>query len=203
MRKLSEHYFRCLEESKRHHRTNRSFGGELVFPHAVAIRDLIRRLGCASVLDYGCGKGRQYEIVDETIGVPLEEFWGVPVMKYDPAWPAFETKPVGKFDLVLCTHVLGSIPVADLPVITKRLFGYADKAIYVAEIIGPVRKKVFSRPDLMPIGWSREQWMAALARKSPIEVTLAFRSNTPDGDAPSWWRSCGSEFLAVGGMVAT
>lgn len=188
MAERSAEYRRCLKESKQHHRNSKTYSGRLLRPHAPFIKEIIDRHGCKSVLDYGAGKGRQYEWVshggDASIpkGMTIERFWGVLVTKYDPAWKPFSQEPTGQFDLVICTHTLGSIPVADLGWVIDRIFGYARKAVYIAEKIGDVHKQVFSQPDIMP-RWTAEQWREFVAARKPshIECTLATREETDKG----------------------
>ena len=177
----SEAYWRALEDSKVVHKTTKTFSGRIFRPHAAFCKEIIDRLGCLSCLDYGCGKGQQYEWVMPNRQMTFEQWWGVEVKKYDPAWPAFAEEPVGKFDLVICSHVLGTIPVKDLSWALDRIYGYAGKAVYFAEIIGPSSKKaMFHDADNLPCEWTPEQWMAALRRDTPLEVTLACKEQ--DGE---------------------
>lgn len=183
----SSTYFAALEDSKRHHALHKTFSGKLLRPHARFIKEIIDRLECKSVLDYGAGKGEQYRWRNEDstgsipVGMTIEEFWGVPVTKYDPAYPPFAAEPVGKFDMVICTHTLGSIPVADLPWVIDRLHGFANKAIYIAEKIGPVKKKVIGNPTVHPFGWTAKKWVDAIKRDSALDVTFAVRERREDG----------------------
>ncbi|WP_192246101.1 methyltransferase domain-containing protein [Mesorhizobium silamurunense] len=184
---LSAEYYSALEQSKRHHASNKTFSGRFLRPHAPFIKEIIERLGCASILDYGCGKGAQYTWRNEDpvgsipVGMTIEEFWGVAVTKYDPAYLPFAAEPTGTFDLVICTHTLGSIPIADLPMIIDRLYSLSNKAIYIAEKIAPVKKQVFNRPDLHPFEWDAQRWAAAIRRELPIEVTLSIREQRAEG----------------------
>lgn len=191
MDELSPEYHKALEEARAHHASSKTYSGKFLRPHAPFIRELICRLRAGSVLDYGCGKGAQYTWVshggDASIpeGQTIEHYWGVKVTKYDPAYPPFALEPVGKFDLVICTHVLGSIPIADLPVIVRRIFNYAREAVYFAEKIGEVRKQVFSEPDKFPRNWNAEIWarfLSTFAGEFPeIEAHLATRTATDNG----------------------
>lgn len=138
----SKAYQVALAQSIQHHQSSKTYSGSLMRPHAPAIKMVIDKLGCQSVLDYGAGKGSQYEWVMPESGQTVEQYWGVPVTKYDPAWPPYATEPVGKYDLVICTHTLGAIPTEDLGWVVDRLYALAGKALYIAERIGHVRKKV-------------------------------------------------------------
>lgn len=187
---LSSDYYRALAEATEHHASSKTYSGKFLRPHAPFIKEIIDRLECRSVLDYGCGKGAQYAWVshgdDASIpeGMTIEQYWGVPVTKFDPAYPPFAKDPEGNFDLVICTHTLGAIPRADLPSIIERLYLLANKAVYIAEKIGPVKKKVYSQEILRPLGYKRHDWEALLTSvpiPSHLEVTLATRERTDNG----------------------
>lgn len=185
MGKFSAEYYTALAEAAQHHVSNKTYSGKFLRPHAPFIKEIIDRLGCRSVLDYGCGKGAQYTWVshsdDSSIpsGQTIEGFWGLSVWKYDPAVVQWKIPPAGTFDLVICTHVLGSIPIIDLSAVLGEILGYANKAVYVAEKLGPVGKRVFSADDRMPRHWAREDWEAALrlsgTRSPKIEIHLSTR----------------------------
>ncbi|MDF3212152.1 hypothetical protein P3C35_30750, partial [Mesorhizobium sp. LMG15046] len=51
----------------------------------------------------------------------------------------FAAEPIGKFDLVICTHVLGSIPVLDLPWVLDRLYSLSNKALSIAQNTPPTK----------------------------------------------------------------
>lgn len=173
MSKPSGAYLKALEDSKEIHK-GKSFTGKFLRPHAPFIREIIDRLDCHTALDYGCGKGQQYEWVMPRRDLTLEQWWGVSVTKYDPAYPPFATEPIGKFDLVICTHTLGAIPAGDLRWVIDRLYSLARKAIYISERCGAPRKQLGDN-SLRPSEWTPEQWQRALGRASDIEVTLATR----------------------------
>lgn len=186
---LSDHYHRAVAEASRHHQRSKTYSGMFLRPHAPFIGELIRRLGVASILDYGCGKGLQYQWVSHgaDTGIPagqtLEEFWGVKVHKYDPCYEPFATPPAAdqRFDLVLCTHVMGSVPIADLKVFRWSVYRWATKAVYIAEKLGPVGKQVFSDPERFPRDWTREEWVEALHQpnRPSLEIWLCTRHATP------------------------
>jgi hypothetical protein len=189
----SELYLRCLEESKQHHASSKTYSGKFLRPHAPAVKQLIEEYRIRSILDYGCGKGEQYRWVshggaDQSIpeGQTLETYWGLPVQKFDPAYPPLSKRPSGEFDLVLCTHVLGSIPIIDLDWVLDELGAYASKVIYIAEKIGPVKKQVFSAPDQLP-RWTREQWLDLFYRfkvrhrATAARIWFATREKTETG----------------------
>lgn len=194
---MDDDFLRSIEEAKRFHASSKAYSGKLLRPHAPYIKEIINRLGCKTVLDYGAGKGQQYEWVMPMHGMTIEEWWGVPVTKYDPAWPPFSAEPQGDFDLVICTYTLGAIPTASLVSVINRLFSFSHKAIYIAERIGQSKKQVYSRPELYPVGWNVEQWKARLWRASGIELTLAVKERNQEGMISDYWRLIEGEWLPV------
>ena len=173
MPKPSKEYLEALEDSKKIHH-GKLFTGLFLRSHAPFIKEIVAHLGCKTALDYGCGKGRQYQWVMPKHGTTLEQYWGINVEKYDPAWPPFAREPSGNFDLVICTHTLSTIPVVDLEWVIDRLYAMSNKAIYISERIGGEGKKI-GPSELRPIDWSPKQWMEILWRPKDIEVTLATR----------------------------
>lgn len=180
----SQSYKEALADCTKHHATSATFSGKFIRPHAPFIKEIVDRLGCRSILDYGCGKGEQYRWrnADETgsipVGMTLEEYWGVPVTKYDPAWPPYAAEPVGTFDMVICSSVLRWIPGPDIPAVVDRLYSLAGKAIYVAEKLGPVKKS--GKVRFQMVDYDAEGWARVLRRDSDIEVTLATRYRGDD-----------------------
>lgn len=168
--RASTMYLRCLAEARAHHASSKTYSGKFLRPHAPHIKRILEEFGGKSILDVGCGKGSQYTWVSHgeeasiPVGMTLEKYWGAKVFKYDPAWPPFETppKPGEQYDVVLCTHVLGSIPVVDLDWFLQDLFDRSRYAVYIAEKIGPISKEVFSNPGQMPHGWTALDWITAI-----------------------------------------
>lgn len=181
----SREYDRALEEARRHHASSKTYSGRFLRPHKPWLVELAGRLGIASALDYGCGKGEQYAWVDPTDSRTIEEALGFTVAKYDPAWPPYAAEPKGRFDLVICTHVLGSIPLTDLGWVLDSLFSSATKAVFIAEKIGPVKKKALSSPELRPVGWTAVEWLELIAphRRPGIETHLSVNYRTEAGEA--------------------
>lgn len=196
----SQAYFRALEEAKAHHASNKTYSGKFLRPHKKVLTPLIMRLGIESALDYGCGKSKQYEWVDPEDGRTLEQSWGFEVTKFDPAWPPFAAEPAGKYDLVICTHVLGSIPIIDLPWALTRILGFATKAAFFAEKLGPVKKTALSDPGGRPVDWPVERWLGAVAAAAaafPGEVHFSFARKTGNGVETDRYRFLGSDWLLV------
>lgn len=190
MRDLSPSYHAALDRTQRHHRAKqgKTFSGRFTWKQRHRIKEVIDRFHAMSILDYGCGWGKQYQERDPQTGQLLAEFWGVDPVKFDPGVPHFQAEPKGKFDLVLCVQVLGSIPVADLPTIIDRLYTHARKAIFVAERIGVPHKHIFDDMKAeMPHGQPMEWWLDMLARPgSKVRMLAAFHNADEETGWPGW-----------------
>lgn len=176
--RVSEQFVAALVDQAAFHRRSKAFSGGLAFPHAAAIGRLAALTGAASILDYGCGKGLQYEGE-----ASLERGWGVPVSKYDPAWPPFAAEPEGQFDLVIVTHVLCWIPAEDMLGTLRRICGLARRAVYVGERIGPVKKVGVVRPSVtLAQGWDAVRWRSVLRAGRPPGLRLQLGLLAEQGD---------------------
>lgn len=192
MAELTEAYYRALDRTQRHHahKQGKTFSGRFTWKqHRDRIKELIDRFGAKTMLDYGCGWGKQYLERDAETGQSLAEMWGIDPFKYDPGVPHFAKAPKGKFDIVICVQVLGSIPTADLPAIIDRLYAHANKAVYVAERVGQQpHKAIFEdMKAAMPHGKSVEWWMEALRRPdASAKMIAAFHNSDEETGWPGW-----------------
>lgn len=174
----------AVAEGARHHQNSKTYSGSLMRPHVPFLTGMISRLGVKSALDYGCGKGAQYEWRPEG-GATIEELWGFEVRKYDPCYEPFAAEPEGSFDLVICTHTLSLVPRGDLDWVIGRLYGFARKAVFIAEKIGGRKKAEIGEPTGRAIGWCVEQWLdriAPFADQYP-EIASVFSSRERIGEA--------------------
>lgn len=110
------------------------FPGHSLKAHVETIRGLIVETGSTSLLDYGCGKGFQYN------GLRLHEPWGVMPSLYDPGVPGIDIKPTGKFDGVICTDVMEHIEESDIDSVLDEIFGYAEKFVFLSICTRPAKK---------------------------------------------------------------
>jgi hypothetical protein len=105
-------------------------GGLLDF--AEEIRVMTLRHGARSVLDYGAGKGAQYDKSRAMLGgkpVDIHEHWGVQeILTFDPGVNA-DASPTSA-DGVVSTDVLEHCFFADIPWIVEEMFALSNKFVW-------------------------------------------------------------------------
>ena len=188
----SSQHAAAVAEGARHHEGSKTYSGSLMRPHVPYLSEMVSRLGVGSALDYGCGKGTQYQWRDPFhANQTIEERWGFKVHKFDPCWPPFAAEPEGRFDLVVCTHTLSLVPLLDLDWVIGRLLGFADKAVFIAEKIGDRKKREVKFERDRAIGWSVTQWLdrlAPFADQCPgIEFVFSSRESLEPGIMTTRW----------------
>lgn len=133
----SNYYEKSVELGKQFQLDHKSWAGYDVIKYKNQIHDLVTKFEAKTILDYGCGKGLQYIDLlpyhSEDVLQTFDQYLNVEVYKYDPCVEQFkETPPKGtKFDGVICTQVLGSIPDQDLPWVAQSLKSYTNKFCFV------------------------------------------------------------------------
>lgn len=198
MSEPTEAYTRALKATQAYHarKQGKTFSGAFMFKdqrHRLA--EICQRYSVETMLDYGCGYGQQYDMREgadgkgikpnepgfDPAGRSLFDILGLKnknVTRYDPGIPNVSAEPVGKFDLVACVQVLGCVPTADLPWVIDRLYGFATKAVFVAERIGAPHKAIHDHmAGEMPRNTSAEEWLERLRRPgSPIRLFFAAKN---------------------------
>jgi SAM-dependent methyltransferase len=161
---MSPYYLESVRQGTEFQQNNKSWAGYDVVKYQMKIKDLVNRYRATTILDYGCGKGMQYKeplpYASEDNWQTFNEYLGVTVYKYDPCVPEHSTlPPVGtKFDGVICTQVLNSIPDDDMPWVRDLLENYATKFCFVGlnfqrEAKG---KKTMYNPEYFKLPRTRE-----------------------------------------------
>lgn len=134
----SEYYNKSVELGTQFHLDHKSWAGYDVIKYKNKIKDLVIKYNAKTILDYGCGKGLQYidplPYHSETVLQTFDQYLDVQVYKYDPCVEQFKNPPPKgtKFDGVICTQVLGSIPDADMPWVANELESYTDKFCFIS-----------------------------------------------------------------------
>lgn len=170
-----------------------TFPGGSLGPHVGHIQGLIRRTGAQNVLDYGCGKGKLYDVRDLPLpegGVveSIQDFWDVDFVHcYDPAYTPFSTLPSGTFHGVICTDVLEHCPEEDLPWILGEIFGFAERFVFLTIASYPAKKRLPSGENahitIRPPEWWSDVVGAIAARKPELlwDAVVETYETQPDG----------------------
>lgn len=106
------------------------------------IRFLMDKYDAKTVLDYGCGKGQQYTelleygISETETSEPMtfkERINAQSVYLYDPCVEGLDILPEYniKFDAVICTQVLGSVPDEDIKWVKESLMRSTGKFCFI------------------------------------------------------------------------
>jgi uncharacterized Rossmann fold enzyme len=122
--------------------------------HAQKVLDLLEELECATVLDWGCGKGA----LKQALGNPD---W---VSEYDPAIPGKEQRPA-MADLLVCTDVLEHIEPDLIDNVLTEIVRLSAKAAFLVIATRPARKTLPDGTNTHKIIESAEWWQAKLAEK--------------------------------------
>jgi hypothetical protein len=141
---VSDYYLESVAAGRRFQQQNKSWAGYDVVKYQNKIHDLVNQYNAKTILDYGCGKGLQYSEplpygTESGKELPadqwqtFDQYLGVKVFKYDPCVEEFEIPPPpdAKFDGVICTQVLNSIPDADMPWVRDTLERHATKFCFI------------------------------------------------------------------------
>jgi hypothetical protein len=151
-----------------------TFPGFSLDPHLVRIKRLIDRTRAATVLDYGSGKGRQYDA--RPIRIPgagdwgsVIDYWGVDeIACYDPCYAPLSALPEGRFDGVICTDVLEHCPEEDIAWILDEMFGFATRFLYANVACYPALHHLPTGENahctIRPGEWWRDLLVATAAR---------------------------------------
>lgn len=169
----TDNYLVLLKAVQEFHKRSKLFTGLYIRYYIKSIKDIVDRLECKTMLDYGCGKGQQWTTpynpdrgrFDPDNGIPLADYFGVQVLKYDPGVERFSKEPKGKYDIVICTQVLGAIPKTDVTWVVRKMFLLANKAIFIscAGCQVQIQKRYFRKyQDVTAAGWTREEFVDAI-----------------------------------------
>lgn len=135
---VSNYYQQQIAVGTKFQLENKSWAGLDTIKYQKQIKDLVKKYNAKTLLDYGCGKGEQYRQLlpyhnsdkDQT----FDQWLGVKVYCYDPCVAEYSYLPPAgtKFDGVICSQVLGTIPDDDLPWVAKTLESYTKDFCFIS-----------------------------------------------------------------------
>ena len=149
------------------------YTGDMLFPNLEYIVKLIELTEAKSLLDFGCGKGKQYSGWGElTAHITL----GMMPALYDPGVKEFEKIPEGKFDGVYSTDVMEHIPKDELADALEIIFSKASKFVFLAICTAPAIQLLPNGENahctLERIDW----WKEIVEKYRPSEIRTEIRT---------------------------
>lgn len=116
----------------------KQFRGLSILDNQAQVGKFLRDIGANEVLDYGSGAGDAYRSPHK-----VHHGWGIKrqnVHLYDPSFPAYDRKPVRRFDAVICSDVLEHIPEEDVQRFIGDLFNHAKFGVWASVCCRPAKK---------------------------------------------------------------
>lgn len=171
------------------------FPGASLPPQAARIKRLIAATGATTVLDYGSGKGKQYELPcrlsDGTSHDNIQDYWDVDYVHcYDPSYAPFSKLPSGKFDGVVSTDVLEHCPETDLEWIVDEIFGFASRFVFANVASFPARKRLPTGENahctIKPVEWWEGVVRGVAGRHPGIVWEIWIESQKPGPSGPKF-----------------
>jgi hypothetical protein len=169
----------------------KTFPGKSLAKQAMRIKRLIDETGAASILDYGSGKGLQYDprpVKVKGVGSfdGIIDYWGVDSVKcYDPAYTPHSALPQGLFDGVVCTDVMEHCPEEDVPWIVEEIFSFAERFVFVNAACFPAQKRLPNGENahctIQPPQWWEERFRAAALKRPGVKWELWVAYLAPGG----------------------
>ena len=170
---MTEEYLALLKEK---HATDPTWGSTSV-RYVDCVTELVRAHSCATVLDYGCGKGALLE----ALGRSLPE---LVLTGYDPAIPKFSKLPEGEvFDLVICTDVMEHVEEKFVAAVLANVAAMAGTVAYFLIACYPARHFLPDGRNAHLTVRSPEWWHHKLETIWPEEGRMYSRNTATEFEA--------------------
>ena len=132
------------------------------------ICDLIEKTKSKTLLDYGCGQGKQYteDNVHKKYNFPMPTL-------YDPAVESYSNLPDEMFDGIISTDVLEHIPEVVLPSTFEYMFNHATKFLYL-KIATKVACVVLPNGENAHVTIKPYRWWASTIKKYNTNNILVY-----------------------------
>jgi hypothetical protein len=149
------------------------FPGYSIGPYLSNIAKLVTESGAQTLLDYGCGAGRQY----------TEKRWhdawgGIMPTLYDPAVPEFSYCRFSQFDGVICTDVLEHVPENELGDVIHDLVRCSRLWCFVSVCCRPAKRNktlpggINAHVTIRPPGWWQSMLDASFQGKADLHLAF-------------------------------
>tara|TARA_R110002020_G_scaffold409288_1_gene619074 strand:+ start:642 stop:1361 length:720 start_codon:yes stop_codon:yes gene_type:complete len=189
----SPQYKELVEEYKLMHKSSDGmFNGRSLVMFVDVIRTYLKKNGCKTLLDYGCGKGYLYTdnfrkvTKDVRIDKPLPEYWELDKYRlYDPGYEEHNNPPLGLYDAVISTDVLEHIPTPDMRWVVQEILTHAQKMVFLNIACMPALKKLRNGDNVHisvhdPYDWC--QFLAEISEDFPDLVIYVFFNMVEEED---------------------
>ena len=164
-----------VEQYEIYHQKRDTRDCEIKWHHIDMIYALNKKLKLNSVLDYGCGHGKQWTERAFHKKMKIPEY-----ALYDIAYPDWTEMPEGKYDLVISTDVLEHIPEGELlDEALNNIFSKANKAVFLKVGTTPAIKVLANGQNAHCTLKSKEEWrsiLEPLAKKHNVYMWLGFNN---------------------------
>ena len=162
----------------------------MLLPHIKRIKELIDDTGARTILDYGCGKGMQYD--PHHLQVPgagvwdgVIDYWDIDeVCCYDPCYERYSKLPQGELDGVISTDVLEHCVVEDIAWIVAEMFSYANQFVFANIACYPAIATLPNGENahctVRPATWWQPIFAATAAQYPGVEWSLAIVQQEPN-----------------------
>jgi hypothetical protein len=155
-----------------------TFDGRSLPSQATRIKRLISETGARTLLDYGSGKGQQYDprpfrVAGEGEWQGILDYWDVDEVRcFDPGYAPYSRLPEGKFDGVISTDVLEHCPQEDIDWVLEEMFGFAARFVFATIACFPAKKRLPNGENahctIQPPQWWRAAFELAAARQPAV-----------------------------------
>jgi len=171
------------------------FSGFELHRHVPRVRRLIALTGAASILDYGSGKGQQYEgpvrLADGASFDNVQDYWDVDFVHcYDPSYPPFSKLPAERFDGVVSTDVLEHCPEEDVEWIVGEIFGFARRFVFANVACFPAKKRLPTGENahctVKPLAWWSDLVTRVAAGHPGVLWEFWIETQEPGPDGPQY-----------------
>jgi len=195
----SARYVELLENYKQLHKdgekvmglaAENTFPGFSVFPQVERIKRLCELSDADEILDYGAGKGKQYDMPMVDIGGGekelLVDYWDVMTVHcFDPAYEPFSELPSDKFDAVISTDMLEHCPEEDVEWVVDEIFSFAKKAVFANVACYPAKKVLPNGENahctIKPPEWWVEKFTRSAQRNPAVKNWMLVVAEVVDG----------------------
>lgn len=164
------------------HSSSKYFRGIGTVNYQDDIGELINKTASTTLLDYGSGKGEQYQSPYE-----LQTAWGVRVTCYDPGVPEFSDPPnikFEKFDGVICCDVMEHIPDDAIDKVLGHIFSLAKLWVFFVITTVPAKKNLPDGRNCHVAVHDSTWWKKRITKLCPstVEIKLIFKGDDREGE---------------------